>query len=108
MLKPKGIVDIGLVTHAFHMRRAVRLFQCAGFNVVPAPTRLTNKPTPIAIDLVAKPQSLVLSALAFREWLAILKFELPLKLTKLQTKKTARHEISIENTEKRNRTGQSN
>lgn len=38
MLKGKGVQRILLVTSAFHMRRAVPLFERQGFEVIPAPT----------------------------------------------------------------------
>jgi uncharacterized SAM-binding protein YcdF (DUF218 family) len=37
-LLPAGVRRVVLVTHAAHMRRAVELFEHAGFQVVPAPT----------------------------------------------------------------------
>jgi uncharacterized SAM-binding protein YcdF (DUF218 family) len=37
MLKPQGIKRIVLVTHAWHMQRAVRYFEQEGFEVQPAP-----------------------------------------------------------------------
>jgi uncharacterized SAM-binding protein YcdF (DUF218 family) len=41
-LKPLGIKRIYLVTQAWHMPRAVRAFQSAGFEVIPAPTAYTT------------------------------------------------------------------
>lgn len=38
ILLPQGARRIALVTHAFHMPRAVSAFEAAGFEVVPAPT----------------------------------------------------------------------
>ena len=38
ILKEEGINKIYLVTHAFHMSRAVMMFKQAGINVTPAPT----------------------------------------------------------------------
>lgn len=43
MLKQEGITRIYLVTHAWHMARAVLSFQRAGFQVVPAPTAYTTR-----------------------------------------------------------------
>lgn len=45
VLKPAGIRRIYLVTHAWHMPRAARTFQSAGFDVVPAPTAFTTRHT---------------------------------------------------------------
>jgi len=41
ILLPQQIDTIVLVTHAYHMQRAVLLFEWAGFTVIPAPTRLS-------------------------------------------------------------------
>jgi uncharacterized SAM-binding protein YcdF (DUF218 family) len=38
LLAPQGIQRVLLVTSALHMPRAVALFRCAGFDVVPVPT----------------------------------------------------------------------
>ena len=43
LLKQAGITRIYLVTHAWHMPRAVQAFQSAGFQVVPAPTAYTTR-----------------------------------------------------------------
>lgn len=50
VLKQDGIRRIYLVTHAWHMPRAVQAFQAAGFQVVPAPTAYTTR---YRIDLLA-------------------------------------------------------
>jgi len=50
LLKQAGIDRIYLVTHAWHMPRAVQVFQAAGFQVVPAPTAYTTR---YRIDLLA-------------------------------------------------------
>ncbi len=42
LLQTHGIREILLVTHAWHMARAVRLFRDVGFTVQPAPTRFTS------------------------------------------------------------------
>jgi uncharacterized SAM-binding protein YcdF (DUF218 family) len=43
LLKQAGINRIYLVTHAWHMPRAVQVFQAAGFQIVPAPTAYTTR-----------------------------------------------------------------
>lgn len=43
LLKQEGISRIYLVTHAWHMPRAVMAFQSAGFQVIPAPTAYTTR-----------------------------------------------------------------
>lgn len=42
LLQPHGIKRIVLVTHAWHIPRAVYAFQAAGFEVIPAPTSYTT------------------------------------------------------------------
>lgn len=42
ILLPLGRDTILLVTHSYHMKRSVRLFEQAGFNVLPAPTVITE------------------------------------------------------------------
>lgn len=43
ILLPLGRKSILLVTHSYHMKRAVKSFRNAGFTVIPAPTMLSNK-----------------------------------------------------------------
>ena len=43
ILFPLGRKKILLVTHSYHMPRAVKMFQQAGFEVIPAPTILSRK-----------------------------------------------------------------
>ncbi len=43
ILKKDGITHIMLVTHAWHMPRAMREFERAGFQVTPAPTAFTTR-----------------------------------------------------------------
>ena len=42
ILRKHGIEDIALVTHSFHMPRAVEIFRNTGLNVTPAPTVFTD------------------------------------------------------------------
>ena len=67
MLKTAGINRIYLVTHAWHMRRAVLAFEAAGFAVIPAPTGFTTLP-PDPPDLyLPNPQGLLESYLFMHE-----------------------------------------
>ncbi len=43
VLKQAGISRIYLVTHSWHMPRAMQVFQAAGFQVIPAPTAYTTR-----------------------------------------------------------------
>lgn len=66
-LKTAGINRIYLVTHAWHMRRAVLAFEAAGFAVIPAPTGFTTLP-PDSPDLyLPNPQGLLESYLFMHE-----------------------------------------
>lgn len=42
-LQLAGVTRIYLVTHAWHMPRAARAFEAAGFSVIPAPTAYTTR-----------------------------------------------------------------
>ena len=64
ILHPVGIRDIVLLSHAYHLPRAVKLFETAGFNVTAAPTRVNTQypwnnwrfwlPSAVGLDLSAK------------------------------------------------------
>lgn len=43
LLEQSAIKRIYLVTHAWHMARAIKVFQAAGFEVIPAPTAFTTR-----------------------------------------------------------------
>lgn len=74
LLHPKGIRRIVLVTQAFHMPRARRLFEAAGFEVIPAPTDLASrqKQPRNLLDWLPRPRALMDSYYALHEWLGIL------------------------------------
>jgi uncharacterized SAM-binding protein YcdF (DUF218 family) len=68
MLKGKKVV---LVTSAFHMGRAFRLYQRAGFLVVPAPTNFIGQSIPLHINSVLPSAgALGVSSLSFYEYLS--------------------------------------
>lgn len=73
ILQPAGIRRIVLVTQAFHMPRAVMLFEAAGFEVVPAPTHFvsTRDGPLIVFDFVPRASSLQTSYYALHEWLGL-------------------------------------
>ena len=50
ILEPEGVRRILLVTHAWHMPRAVPLFKYAGFEVVPAPTGFITFPSDLTLE----------------------------------------------------------
>lgn len=74
LLHPKGIRRIVLVTQAFHMPRARRLFEAAGFDVIPAPTELASRqqhPRNL-LDWLPRPRAVMDSYYALHEWLGLL------------------------------------
>lgn len=70
-LRQEGIERIYLVTHAWHMPRALFAFQEAGLEVVPAPTRFESRSTIEAQDFVPSPKALLATFYAVHEWLGI-------------------------------------
>ncbi len=73
LLRAAGIRRIVLVTQAFHMPRARRLFAAAGLEVVPAPTELRDRHAWPESVLEWLPQAGALQAsyYALHEWLGI-------------------------------------
>lgn len=69
MLKQAGVQRIALVSHAWHLPRAVPLFEAQGLTVVPAPTQFTGNNTRL-IDFVPG-NGLKNSRYALHEWLGI-------------------------------------
>ena len=73
ILRAAGIRRVVLVTQAFHMPRAARLFRDAGIEVVPAPTNFTaTGRSPFApTDLLPQVSAMQNSYYALHEWLGI-------------------------------------
>lgn len=57
-LAPLGIKRIYLVTHAWHMARAARVFQAAGFDVVAAPTAFSTRYSPGLLEYLPSARAL--------------------------------------------------
>lgn len=74
MLRAAGIQRIILVTQAFHMLRARRLFEAAGLEVIPGPTDFkSRRDQPLsAYDWLPKAGALYTSYYALHEWLGLL------------------------------------
>lgn len=79
ILKAAGIGRVVLVTHAFHMPRARRLFEAAGLSVVPAPTEFrSRRQKPIdAFDFLPQASANLNSYYALHEYLGLLWAALP-------------------------------
>ena len=78
VLHTSGIRRIVLVTQAFHMPRAQRMFEAAGFTVLPAPTdfKSRNDKTLTPVDWLPQAKALQNSYYALHEWLGIAWFEM--------------------------------
>jgi uncharacterized SAM-binding protein YcdF (DUF218 family) len=71
LLKPAGIERVYLVTHAWHMPRARRAFEHAGFAVIPAPTRFATRFELTVVDFLPRAEALLDSSLFFHEIVGI-------------------------------------
>ncbi len=73
MLHAQGITHVVLVSHAWHLRRAARVFERAGFSVLPAPTRFSADASALTFIERWTPQhdSLGMSRRALHEWLGM-------------------------------------
>ena len=76
MLAPLGINRIYLVTHAWHMRRAQRVFVQAGFEVVPAPTQFATQFRLTPLDFMPNAGALHGSSRFLHEILGLLWYRL--------------------------------
>lgn len=71
LLREQGIRKIYLVTHAWHMPRAVIAFEQSGIDVVPAPTRFVSRSEMELQDFIPSAKALLLNFYAIHEWLGI-------------------------------------
>jgi uncharacterized SAM-binding protein YcdF (DUF218 family) len=72
LLNRDGIKSVLLVTHAWHMRRAMAAFEGVGLEPVAAPTRFIRPPTPIMLDFIPDASALRASSYALHEWIGLL------------------------------------
>jgi len=86
ILRDAGVRRIVLVTQAFHMPRAVRLFRAAGLEVVPAPTQFKTAANSSLgpLDLLPQSNALRNSYFALHEWLGIAWLALTVERTPAQ------------------------
>jgi len=73
LLKQDGVTCILLVTHAWHMQRAERVFLAADLAVLPAPTLFQRRPT-TPLDFL--PQGYGKARTALHEWIGTLWYRL--------------------------------
>ncbi len=71
LLARDGVQRIALVTHSWHMPRAVREFEKAGLTVVPAPTGFTLPQQRTALEWLPSAYGLQASREVLREWLGM-------------------------------------
>lgn len=75
-LKPSGARRIVLVTHAWHLRRAIPLFEAQGLSVIPAGIQFSSTRIDSILDCLPTPAGLRDSTFALHEWLGILWYKL--------------------------------
>ena len=71
LLHAEGIDRIYLVTHAWHMPRALIAFEDTGIEVIPAPTGFVSRSERTWHDFIPSAQGLLLTYYAVHEWLGI-------------------------------------
>ena len=76
LLKRADVHRIVLVTYAWHLRRAVPLFEAQGLSVIPAGTQFSSTHVDSVFDLLPTPAGLRDSTFALHEWLGILWYKL--------------------------------
>jgi len=72
ILRPAGVARVLLVSHAFHMPRALAAFADTGLEVIPAPTAFTTSGPFRLTQLLPSAQGLERGYFALHEWLGIL------------------------------------
>lgn len=68
ILAERGIDTVFLVSHAEHMPRAVTVFQQAGLQVIPAPTKFSVSSGHWAFSLLPSASAIIYSKSAIHEW----------------------------------------
>lgn len=69
ILRANGIGSVYLVTHAWHMRRALLAFHHFGISVIPAPVQLDRYPGLSLFDLLPQVYGWQITYYALHEWL---------------------------------------
>jgi uncharacterized SAM-binding protein YcdF (DUF218 family) len=76
LLKRQRVHRVVLVTHAWHLRRAVPLFEAQGLSVIPAGIQFSSTRIDSLFDLLPTTAGLRDSTFALHEWLGILWYKL--------------------------------
>ncbi|WP_431285418.1 YdcF family protein [Humitalea sp. 24SJ18S-53] len=71
LLRDASIHKVYLVTHAWHLPRAMMAFRAAGFEAIPAPASHIPPPELMASTLVPSARALTKSAYALHEWIGM-------------------------------------
>lgn len=71
ILLPAGVRRVALVTHAWHMPRAVAAFAAAGLAVTPAPTAYAAARPATPLDFVPRAAAMRDAATALHEWIGL-------------------------------------
>lgn len=71
LMKEQGVKRIALVSHAWHLPRAVANFEAVGLKVVPAPMGFLRSSVD-ALAFLPSASALAASSRALHEWLGIL------------------------------------
>jgi uncharacterized SAM-binding protein YcdF (DUF218 family) len=76
LLRQSGAHRIVLITHAWHLRRTVPLFEAQGLTVIPAGIQFSSTRLDSPLDVLPTPAGLRDSTFALHEWLGILWYKL--------------------------------
>lgn len=68
IFKQHGITKVTLVSQAWHLPRAIKLFEQQGLTVTPAPTGYTTADTELITEWLPKASALDKSAMALKEY----------------------------------------
>jgi uncharacterized SAM-binding protein YcdF (DUF218 family) len=71
LLRKEGITKVYVVTHAWHMRRAMIAFQHAGLDAIPAPTAFVSRSGLLWRDFLPSSQALHLTYFGIYEWVGV-------------------------------------
>ncbi len=76
ILRANGIGTVYLVTHAWHMRRALLAFHHFGIHVIPAPVQIDRYPDLTLADLLPQVRGWLITYYALHEWLGYASYAL--------------------------------